>query len=108
MADVNETMFNIMEQEKFYEEVEFQGPTKLWVNQMKNLLIVSHMDDETIFFGNWLFLNGKDTKVISTCEPSTNPPKRESFQKVMDIVMSQITKCGIGKNLLMDMMTMID
>ena len=42
------------------------------------------MDDETIFFGNWLFLNGKDTKVIVTCEPSTNEEKEDSFKKVMN------------------------
>ena len=52
--------------------------------QVDNLLVVSHMDDETIFFGNWLFLNGKNTKVIVTCLPSTNEEKRSSFEKVME------------------------
>ena len=42
------------------------------------------MDDETIFFGNWLFLNGKNTKVIVTCLPSTNEEKKSSFEKVME------------------------
>ena len=88
MADVNETMFNIIKEEKFYEEVGFyKPPTKEKVmdkSSKKNLLLVAHMDDETIFFGNWLFLNGKDTKVIVTCEPSTNKEKEDSFKRVMD------------------------
>ena len=88
MGDVNETMFNIIKEEKFYEEVGFyKPPTEEKVmdkSNKKNLLLVSHMDDETIFFGNWLFLNGKDTKVIVTCEPSTNEEKEDSFKKVMN------------------------
>ncbi len=84
IKDTYDRMLPIMEQDKFYDELEFHGDKVMNKSKCKNLLIVSHMDDETIFFGNWLFLNGKDTKVISTCEPSTNPPKRESFQKVME------------------------
>ena len=88
MGDVNETMFNIIKEEKFYEEVGFyKPPTEEKVmdkSNKKNLLLVSHMDDETIFIGNWLFLNGKDTKVIVTCEPSTNEEKEDSFKKVMN------------------------
>ena len=41
------------------------------------------MDDESIFFGGYLTQFSKQTKVIVTCEPSTNQEKEDSFKKVM-------------------------
>ena len=75
-------MFDTIKEERFYDEMEFHGE-EVMKSKCKNLLVVAHMDDEAIFFGNWLFLNGNDTKVIVTCEPSTNEEKQDSFEKVM-------------------------
>ncbi len=82
--DVQERMLDIIREESLYEQLGFHKESKMEKNSYRNLLVVSHMDDETIFFGNWLFLNGKDTKVIVTCKPSTNIEKEESFNKVME------------------------
>lgn len=82
--DIFPRMFNIIKDGKFNDEIGFNKELQMSDKiQVDNLLVVSHMDDETIFFGNWLFLNGKNTKVIVTCLPSTNEEKRSSFEKVM-------------------------
>ena len=88
MNDVSDTMLNIIKEDTFYDNIGFYEETQMETGYIKeenkNLLLVAHMDDETIFFGNWLYLNGKDTKVIVTCEPSTNTEKLDSFKKVME------------------------
>ena len=82
--DIKNKMEDIIAEYKFREKIGLHRRSIMKKSKCKGLLIVSHMDDESIFFGGYLSQFSEETKVIVTCEPSTNQEKEDSFKKVME------------------------